>query len=64
MKRYERWALRGLVTVTFLLAFGLTVVAQMTGPERCWAILALTLSYGVLMVLIWLHERFPPPAAS
>ena len=34
-------ALRLLVTAVYLPAFGLAVVAQMTGPERSWAILAL-----------------------
>lgn len=54
-------ALRLIVTAIYLPAFGLAAVAQMTGPERSWAILALTMSYGVLMLLIWLHQRFPPP---
>jgi hypothetical protein len=61
MKQYERVALRMLVTVTYLLAFCLALVADMTAPERSWSILALTLSYSVLMLLIWLHQRFPPP---
>ena len=30
--------LRLLVTAIYLSAFGLAVVAQMTGPERSWAI--------------------------
>jgi hypothetical protein len=54
----------GLVTIIYLLAFGLTGVSEMTAPERCWSILPLTLSYGVLMLLIWLHERFPPERSN
>ncbi len=54
-------ALRLLVTAIYLAAFAFAVLAEMTGSERSWAVLALTLSYGVLMFLIWLHQRFPAP---
>jgi hypothetical protein len=64
MKRYERWMLRALVTIIYIIAFALAVVAQMSAPERSWSILALTLSYGFLMLLIWLHDRYPSPDAT
>ena len=44
----------------YLLAFCLAVAANMTASQRSWSILALTLSYSALMLLIWLHLRFPP----
>ena len=54
--------LRWLVTDAYIIAliFLLLSAMQNVGSFPI-AVFALTASYGVLILLIWLHERFPPP---
>jgi hypothetical protein len=46
------------VTVAYVLGFfGLGSVSTDVKP---FALLAATVAYAILMLLLWLHERFPP----
>jgi len=46
-----------------MLLFG-SVVALGVPNGLPIAVLALTASYGILMLLIWLYERFPPDSGA
>lgn len=58
--RFGRW----IVTVLYLLAVGIQLVALGVSPDlRSFGVLALTATYAILMLLLWLHERFPPQSS-
>jgi hypothetical protein len=63
MYRALRWIVSLLYLVAVLLAFLLTLgpPGVASGPSFPPTLLSLTVSYGILMVLILLHERFRPP---
>jgi hypothetical protein len=56
------WA-RLIVTGLYVIALVSAVLWSTDGRGEPFpfAALAFTASYGVLMLLLWLHQRFPPP---
>lgn len=59
-------AARWIVTVPYVLALVFSALLAMDTYRPGvvpfpFAALAITASYGVLMLLLWLHERLPPP---
>jgi hypothetical protein len=63
MKGWSYWLLRGLVTLVYLVAigfaFGWALDPRGTLPFP-FALVAYTAAYAILMMLLWLHERYRP----
>jgi len=56
---FARW----IVTALYLLSLGSAFAWTLDGRGLAFplAALLLTTSYALLMFVLWLHERFPPP---
>ena len=56
-------AARWIVTALYLLCVGFSLLLAINahGTPVQTASLLLTASYALLVLLLWLHERFPPP---
>jgi|RhiMetdeSRZDD1v2_1073273.scaffolds.fasta_scaffold764693_4 hypothetical protein len=55
---------RYIVTALYVLVLVVSLLGALgpygAGLSAAFAALAVTVSYTLLMVLLWLHERFPP----
>jgi hypothetical protein len=55
-------ALRWLLTLIYGLLVFLAIVigAEIDVPAKAISVIAVTAAYGILMMLLWLYERYPP----
>ncbi len=60
-----RWVISGIYVLAVILTVASTLAPDGDhGSHFSLTLLSLTVSYGILMFLIWLYERFPPPTKS
>ena len=52
--------LRGIITGLYVVSLFFESLTAGDSHELPLTVLALTASYGILMLLIWLYQRFPP----
>jgi len=58
--RINRWLAAQAFSLTRMVLTVLYVVGILASDKNVMGILALTAAYAILILLLWLHERFPP----